>query len=1011
MPDVIVSYVPSDGAWADWLGYEIERCGFDVALHRRDDHEPVPSIVALEGVGALLIPVLSPHFREVAGNTLVWSMMQPCAPVVVRSLDEADDDWLDLSMARDEGAACRAVHDYLGLNGLAHVPAASRLFGGDRPGFPRDLCPSWRVGPRLAGDAPIGDLERQMAAAGAGPVRVVTKGGDAELVEYAYQHAQTYRRCWSVEGSEPALIPAQLREIRRTEPADDGAGPGLLLVHHARDDEVLPAPGSGSWHVLIATDQPVACRTEAPSALRPPERALLGLLNALAAAPVPLALLRAGAAGAPGPLAALLTDSHAVDGLIERLYAAGLVRRRPDTVELTSTGRSEADGISNGSARNVVALATIVLYDRHASTADWLAAAPHVLSCLDRPATVRQPATLAAYLAGWEAGEPPPAPLASALGIASMVLAELGAPELSLRLAERGRALSSNAGMEGRIRAEVRHAASLRAADRLDEALVVLRRAEEMAAEDPDIPHPPLWVLFERAESLRARGDLDGALAAAQRLQSLILAGFPFPRSEYRIVDRLHAQILGALGRTEEALGALSNHRLFDLDDAQTGVGEHVRAGLLLQLGQLPAAREAAERACRLLATSVNPEGLWYARVQRAAILNALGRHAEGLAEAEDVIRQARQAGMETFLDEALPVLAHCTAATGDLERSLDLLDEVARRAARHGFASPQYVAAGLDLAQACFDAGRHDRAASVLIPLVNASNASPGSVQPAQRFATANLLAAVEEKRGRLPRAIAALKLALAAIQPDDSDATEIDGRVRLALSGLHLRLGQAAEAAEVVRIAADQLTQTPEQTTLGAQLMLSRARSLHQLDDPGATGLIDECVATVRRILERDEPGVLSSAVHLLLAMRRPAVALPYAHRAVLSSGVRSPERAVALDNLGRVLVTLGQAEQALGPAEAAVRLACELHGNDDLSVGVRRFNLAGVYEALPGRQLDAIRELVEVIRIDSLGYGPDHSEVALDLRRLADVLDAVGLRAEAERQRREADLIDPR
>ena len=56
----------------------------------------------------------------------------------------------------------------------------------------------------------------------------------------------------------------------------------------------------------------------------------------------------------------------------------------------------------------------------------------------------------------------------------------------------------------------------------------------------------------------------------------------------------------------------------------------------------------------------------------------------------------------------------------------------------------------------------------------------------------------------------------------------------------------------------------------------------------------------------------------------------------------------------------------------------------GDDHIDVGVRRFNLAQVY-GLIGRGDDAVREMTEVVRIDTLFYGSDHKEVARDLQAL--------------------------
>jgi hypothetical protein len=61
--------------------------------------------------------------------------------------------------------------------------------------------------------------------------------------------------------------------------------------------------------------------------------------------------------------------------------------------------------------------------------------------------------------------------------------------------------------------------------------------------------------------------------------------------------------------------------------------------------------------------------------------------------------------------------------------------------------------------------------------------------------------------------------------------------------------------------------------------------------------------------------------------------------------------------------------------------------------------------------GTALDAIRELAEVIPYRQLRLRTRPFGGAPDRRRLADVLAAIGMPAEAKRQGRKADRIDPR
>ncbi|WP_435055782.1 tetratricopeptide repeat protein [Micromonospora aurantiaca (nom. illeg.)] len=924
MPDLIVSHVPSDTAWAHWLAHEFERCGRYVSLYCFDSGKRTSATEGPDERGAHIVLLLSPALVMIIQDiTPAWSRRQRVTPIVVESIPDADTSGtLDLSEFTEQSAR-QAVHEHFDVT-TVDGPRVSRLFGRDRPGYPPDLAPSWRVGPRPAGPVRLGELEQRLPDTAERVTRVVVNGPGTILTEYAHRHARSYARCWSIDGNLAELVSAQLTELRLGQGGDDGDGTGLLLVHNVADATQVQDPEDGTWHLLIATAGPCEPTVDATAPLGSAGRHLIALLKALAPAPVPVRMLTAGAAATPSDVATVLTTPDTTDTLLSELMAAGLLRHRPGFVELTTDGRCNPEPAATGWASNLVALAIDTMDQRDAALEEWLAVLPHAMACLTASANPA-PATIADYLDGWERGVIQQPPLTRALSIAVNVTCEAGAPGLGVRLARRLLSLATREGAsseKAQIDALVLLAGALRVDGRLSEACAVVARAERVAAvpvgqSDRSYPLTPPHLLLEKAQVLHESGDDEKALAALDELFQLTAVGLPCPP---------------------------------DLRDR----AKCFHAGL---------------------------------RLRHATSLMAAGRSTEAAAEAHDVANQARRLGATNLLVDALRVHGLSRAADQDFDTALRVLAEALRMAEHDDVSYADYVQCEYELADVFHRAGRLSEAADLLTARVAAWRDDTGSLPALLRFNTANLLAAVEQLRNRPRLAIAALRVALACVEPADADAVPVDGHVRLALSSLYMRTGEPWEAAAVVRPASNRLAGDAAYTELFADLEIARARGMHAVGDPSASAVVDETVRAARQALGPDDPRLaplLWRVVDLLLTMNRARQAWRYADDGVRLSPDDSPERAAALDNLGRVLVAVGRPERALPAAEEAVRMARVHLGDDHIDVGVRRFNLAQVY-GLIGRGDDAVREMTEVVRIDTLFYGSDHKEVARDLQAL--------------------------
>lgn len=368
MPDFVISYVESDRPWANWAAWEIERSGFRVDLHRADRR-------GWSGAGAedytdrTHVPLLSAAYWRQAHRAAIWwwlgeAIKRHVSPILVGTIDASipADEFLDLTGATDPTAAAKHVRRYLQIATQDNAPRkSSRLFGQDRPGFPPDLAPVWRIGPHqsdlIAGADALTVLEHTFAGARSGTTRITVTGpagaGKTGLAtEYAHRHAGQYVGCWLIEASIPVLLPVQLRELAKFRRTSEASGIWLLVLDDVADpDDIAPLP-PGDWHVIVTSVRPqaasagsahlrlgspvpagaadpidqldgIATAIERVCATAPPAATLLHLLSALGPASVPIPMLIAGADGAISNLAGPLSSRTEMDDVIDILCAAG----------------------------------------------------------------------------------------------------------------------------------------------------------------------------------------------------------------------------------------------------------------------------------------------------------------------------------------------------------------------------------------------------------------------------------------------------------------------------------------------------------------------------------------------------------------------------------------------------------------------------------------------------------------------------------------------------------------
>ena len=163
---------------------------------------------------------------------------------------------------------------------------------------------------------------------------------------------------------------------------------------------------------------------------------------------------------------------------------------------------------------------------------------------------------------------------------------------------------------------------------------------------------------------------------------------------------------------------------------------------------------------------------------------------------------------------------------------------------------------------------------------------------------------------------------------------------------------------------------------------------------------GRAELALVSYRKALALEETAARLNDVALLL---EPKPAEPLFRKALAlrqrESGPKHPETAIAMNNLGNVLLAqrrIGEAERLQRDALAILEAAL---GRDHPRVGVSCTNLGEVLRA-KGDSTAAKALYRRTLAIDIKAYGPTHPEVAADRENLAGYLRELGELAESER-----------
>jgi tetratricopeptide (TPR) repeat protein len=327
------------------------------------------------------------------------------------------------------------------------------------------------------------------------------------------------------------------------------------------------------------------------------------------------------------------------------------------------------------------------------------------------------------------------------------------------------------------------------------------------------------------------------ALALAREAQGLCPRG----GDSWASAVRVQSSALRDLGRQHESeqvlAAALAHEALFV--EGTLGLLLSERARTLADLGRLPEARRAADRACQL--AEQTKIGYETARLRaedaRFFVVASQGHLVEQIEACLAVVRLADAAGDVPLGTRARCNLGHCLNCLGRFEEALDALSQAAADAVRsrllplHGFALHNL---GLSLARL----GRFDEAIShqqgarslaeqmgherlrasslqyeALVvawqgrsldqALLLAREASRvAAQQPSQRLLALRVLAFVQQRRGVQEAALEVLSEP--GVLPEGSGAPEWGGLARLTQIEAHLALGERPRARGLLRRAA---------------------------------------------------------------------------------------------------------------------------------------------------------------------------------------------------------------
>ncbi|MEV7966424.1 FxSxx-COOH system tetratricopeptide repeat protein [Sphaerisporangium sp. NPDC088356] len=294
--DVLLSYVPEDRMWADWIAFILQRAGFRV-MQRNEN-----SLTAAQGEGSQKVPpysrtvaVLSAAYMRSARGQDMWSTEEaetgrvPPLPVRVADVRPAqllsDTPAIDLTRLNEAQAIEALLREMNRLEQLADFPTGPSTTG---PRFPGIRPPIWNVPNRNAGftgrNSVLEKLRDQIIS---GPQALHGMGGVGKTqvaLEYAHRFMADYDVIWWIAAEHVEPINRKMAElaeklgVRIAETVAEtakAAGEALrigrpysrwLLIFDNADNpnELETYLPSGTGHILITSRNPAWSRIANP---------------------------------------------------------------------------------------------------------------------------------------------------------------------------------------------------------------------------------------------------------------------------------------------------------------------------------------------------------------------------------------------------------------------------------------------------------------------------------------------------------------------------------------------------------------------------------------------------------------------------------------------------------------------------------------------------------------------------------------------------------------------------
>ena len=179
--------------------------------------------------------------------------------------------------------------------------------------------------------------------------------------------------------------------------------------------------------------------------------------------------------------------------------------------------------------------------------------------------------------------------------------------------------------------------------------------------------------------------------------------------------------------------------------------------------------------------------------------------------------------------------------------------------------------------------------------------------------------------------------------------------------------------------------------------------ARSLSRLGNlQEQAGRTEAAIVSFRKALALEETATRLNDLALLLEPKPAELLLRKAlARRQRENGARHPETAIAMTNLGNVLLPQGKLLEAERLQRVALPILEAALGQDHPRTGIVCANLAEVLRA-KGDSVSAKALYRRTLGIDEKAYGPAHPDAMADRENLAGYLDELGEKAEAARVR---------